>query len=212
MDQRDIRGPVQPDSLAPVEGHRLSVEAEASLMNRGRGRQLAAIAGIALLLVAGGIVLLQRINRGQQYADAATAASRIEREDFNAYFACVLPGVRPAQLSTAARVHTAFERLGDRLGRAYAQTLQSCAPRLQELQSDVAALAVPEKAKPEHAALVAASAALAQANTSYMNYLSRGNGEYDYVRATPLLEKYGLAWEAYTGAHAALLAVLEDGM
>lgn len=200
----------------PLTGHQppppaspLSVEAEASLMNRGRGRQVFGLAAGAILLVAAGVVLLVRMTRGDDYAEAAAAVAQIERDHFDAFTSCALPGARRSQLD-ARGVHSAFESLGDKLGKSYGKTLARCLPHVQALTASVQALRVPAAVKPQRAKLVTAANALAAANARYLQYLSDGAADYEFVAAMPFLEKIGIAWAGYGIAQGDLKRALEE--
>ena len=194
---------------APPPAQPLSVQAEASLMNRGRGRQVLALVAGTILLVAAGAVLLQRMMRGDAYADATAAMTRIEREQFDGFCSCALPGARRSKLD-ARGVHSAFESLGDSLGKSYGKTLASCEPRMQALTASVRALRVPAAVKPQHAQLVTAATALAAANAQYLQYLNDRSADYEFVAAMPFLEKFGLAWAGYGAAQDELKHALEE--
>jgi len=195
------------DSL--LRAHHLSVEAEAHLMNRGRGRQLLGLGTGVLLLVSAGILLVQHVGRGDAYARAAAASAQITRDHFNGFFGCALPDARSFELS-AERVHTAFEKLGDLEGKAYASTLDKCMPQMQALIVSVHALQVPADVEPQRAVLVKAASALSTANTQYLRYLSDDRRAYDYVTAMPMLEKLGAAWAGYHAASLELQRELEQ--
>ena len=193
----------------PPPERRRSVEAEVLLMNRGRGRQVFGLAAGALLLIAAGVVLLQRVTRGDAYAEAAAATARIEQDHFDAFFSCALPGTRPSQLS-AQHVHSALENLADRHGKSYAKTLQGCLPQMQALVASVQALQIPRAVKPQHAGLVAAAGTLASANTQLLRYLTDSSKPYDYVAAMLLLEKLGTGWAGYRAAQTDLEQALQE--
>lgn len=174
-------------------------------MNRGRGRQIAllAIGGVALVVL--GILVVGHLGETQAYADAAASATQIEREHFEGYFLCALPGATASQLSSASRVQSMFERAGDRLGKGYGATLSNCASRLQELSAQVSQLSVPQELRPQHQALQAAVEQLQSAVTAYAHYLEDDSAPYDFAAAVGLIEKVGLAFDAYRDADDALI-------
>lgn len=198
------------DSLMPVQSHRLSVEAEASLMNQGRGRQLLGIAAAAVLIGGLAVLTLRHIGRTQSYLSSAAAAANIEETQFEGYFLCVLPGATASQLTSATRVHTLFERAGDVLGKKHGKTLQSCSPRLSQLQAEVDRLTVPASISGERTELKEAAAQLAAAHAGYMRYLDDPGGPYEFAKATALIEKIGRAFARYRRASTALRKKLND--
>lgn len=198
------------DQHSPPGGTpRLSIEAEASTMNRGRGRQVMALAAGVLLLAGAGVLALQRVTRSDAYTQAAADAARIEHEHFDGFFGCALPGARQSELN-AEQVHSAFESVGDRLGKSYGKTLERCLPRMDALSASVHALQVPADVEPQRRALVVATSALTAANTQYLRYLSDATERYEFVAAMPMLEKFGAAWAGYRVAQGDLERALEE--
>ena len=112
----------------PEAPHPVSIEAEASLMNRGVMRNFSYLVAGALLVGGVGFLLVQRLGRADAYAEAAASTARIGREHFNGFFDCALPGTRASELN-AQRVQTGLERLGARDGKRYAVALTKCASR-----------------------------------------------------------------------------------
>jgi hypothetical protein len=201
---------------APVADHiptrpaaeRPSIDAQAGETNRGRGRQVLACVAGAVLLVAAGLLALRQITRSDAYIRAATDTARIEREHFDGFFGCILPGARPSELN-AEQVHFAFESVGDRFGKSYAKTLQRCLPRMHALSENVNALRVPSDVEAQRTALVVATTALTSANTQYLRYLS-ATLEYEFVAAMPMLEKFGAASAGYRAAQSDLQRALDE--
>ena len=200
------------DSLSPVQRHRLSVEAEASLMNRGRGRQLAGLSAVGVAVAVAGLLGLQYLGRSQQYAQAAAATEQVEKGPFEGYFSCAVPAADVAHLSAATRVHTAFERVADRVGKKFAATLNSCGQRLPTLVQEVEGLDIPPPLSARHESLKQATAQLQQAHEGYLGYLQDRSKPYEFVQAAPLIEKLGVAFEAFRQANAELRRELTAGI
>jgi hypothetical protein len=199
------------DPGTPHLRERLSVEQEASLMNRGRPRQVLFLVGGALLLAVGGAVVLQRVARGDAYAGAAAATARIEREHFDAFFACALPDTRPSERSEP-QLQASLGKVGARLGKGYSKQLDACLPHVQALDESVRALEVPKTVKTEHGMLVAAASTLTAANADYLRYLGTGGESYDIGKAAPLIQRFGAAWAGYRAAQVDLERALEQRM
>lgn len=194
MNQEVTHATMNGPPLPPTE--RISVAAEASLMNRGTMRNLSYVVGAALLLAVVGFLLLRHLGRSDAYSAASASTAQIGRDQFNGFFGCALPGSRPSELN-AQRVHSAFEKLGDGLGKNYGHTLQDCLPRMHELTNSVQALRVPSDMKGKRAALVSATSAIAAVNSDYIRYLTDDTKPYHYVSAMTLQERFGAAWASY---------------
>jgi hypothetical protein len=193
----------------PAHPPRLSVEAEASLMNRGRSRQLWGLGAGALVLVVSVVVLVQRLTRGDGYSNAASSIAQIERDQLDAFFGCALPDTRASELS-AARLTSAFTSQGDRLGKAYSSRLEGCMKHVRALDTHVRALPVPAAVEPQHEKLVVAASALGLATTQYASYLANPSGDFDLGVAKPMIEKLAAAWADYAKAQGKLEQALEQ--
>jgi hypothetical protein len=214
MDERETQRSVSvkdaTDSLAPIQLERLSVEEEVALMGRGRGKQLAGIAAVALVSVLGGVLWMKGMDAREAYASAATRLGQLDRQHGYAFMYCALPGIPQSQIDSRENLHTAIEHFGEQYGKSYARNLRRCAPTLDEMAPALAALQVPENVSSELHALRTAAANLKRAWNDYRGYLEDPKRPYDYVQAVPLIEKITLGWEAYeqreSELHTALLA------
>ncbi|MDH5673821.1 MAG: hypothetical protein OEZ06_16815 [Myxococcales bacterium] len=178
------------------------------MVARGRLRQVAIMVCVAALVAGAGALLLQAMDEADRYSLAASQAKEIEREHFEGFFECALPGSRSSQRS-AQQIRVAFQQLGNNLGKSYASTLRRCEPQLRALATTVEALPVPTAAQPQYAKLVTATTELSAANASYLQYLSDANADYDYVAALPLHKALGAASVGYIDAQRNLMQALE---
>lgn len=186
----------------------ISVEAEASLMNRGTVRNLSYLVAAALLVIGVGALLVQRLGRADAYANAAAGTAALGHDHFDGFFDCALPGMRSSELS-AQRVQSGLARLGDRDGKGYSSALAKCLPQLRALTVGVDTLSTPAQVKTERAGLVAATSELAAANTHYLYYLSDGMTPYDSIKAMPFQSRLGAAWAGYRNAEGQLVRAIE---
>lgn len=188
---------------------RISVEAEASLMNRGTMRNFSYLVAGALLVGGVGFLLVQRLGRADAYAEAAASTARIGRDHFNGFFDCALPGTRASELN-AQRVQSGLERLGARDGKNYGQALTRCLPKLRALSQEVRTLETPALVSSQRQALLDATKELGTANTHYLYYLTDGIDSYDATTAKPLQKRVGTAWASYRAAESELVAAMAD--
>ena len=176
-------------------------------MNRGNGRQLAGLGVGAVVLLGVALLSLQFMGRADSYAQAASGMADIERVQLDAFLGCVFPSYRPAKLG-AEQVSASLQRIVESRGKSYATTFQTCQPKLQALSGSLEALQVPDDLGPEHAKLVAATGALAAANTAYLTYLSAAEREYDPATALPMVQAFGEASAGYDAAQKELQLAL----
>ncbi len=200
--QRLGSGGMGVDSLAPRQRHRLSVEDEAALMNRGRSRQIWGTAVVVALIVASIGLVLRFMELQQQRNNAYGAVRSADDEHAGEFIRCALPTVQSTQLGSANAMLSMIERTSDRLGARYAGVLGACTFELATLGAALQQVSVPKEAKDELHALRASVIDLRRAWTTYQAYLAGGNREY--VKALPLMEKAALSWTAYTQRRKAL--------
>lgn len=191
----------------PPQG-RISIDAEASLMNRGKVRNFSYLIAGALVVIGIGVLLVLRLGRADAYADAAASTATLGRAHFDGYFDCALPGMQASELN-ASRVQSGFARLGDRDGKGHGQALTKCLPQLRALNEGVKTLSTPPQVKGQRAGLVAAAGELAAANTHYLYYLTDGIAPYDATKATPFQSRLAAAWAGYRGAEGDLLRAID---
>lgn len=196
-----------PGGASPDQSADADIAGEASSMS-GHGRLLVVYGVGALLLVGAGVLASRSMDRAGAYADAADEVRDIGTTNFDGFFACALPGSDTTQLGSQ-QVRVALQRLGNNLGKGYAKALGPCEPKMRALGTRLEALQVPEEVQPQRAELVAAGAALAAANTRYLEYLSSEGEEYDHAKAKPMVQAFGDAASEYLRAHRLLLRALE---
>jgi hypothetical protein len=186
------------DSLAPLQLDRASVEEEAASMNRGKGRQLLAIAGIAGLLLIGGAAAMKGLEREQGYSQAGAALGEIKDRHVDAYMACALPGVPALNVASSERLHSSLENFAERFQKDYGLVLRRCEPRLEGLVADLAQAPVPRDMKPALAELQTAASSLYSAAASLRDYLEDPSKAYDYVTVTGHIDRLAKARTRYS--------------
>jgi hypothetical protein len=188
---------------------KVSIEADASLMNRGTMRNFSYLVAGGLLLIGVGVLLVQRLGRVDAYSVAAASTALVGREYFDGFFDCALPGTRSTELN-AKSVQAGLSRLGDRDGKNYGLALTKCLPQMHALTQGVSRLHTPAAVKDQQLGLVMATEELASANTRYLYYLNDGIEAYDASTAEPLQWRIGAAWAGYRSAEAKLVQAMND--
>jgi hypothetical protein len=196
-----------PESLAPVQIERLSVEDEIALMSRGKSGRLIALAAAASLSAAVSVFWLNGMDSHKRYADAIGSARELHERHADAFLHCALPNPPSAGIGSSEQLHSAIERISERLGKSYGRALTRCAPKLAGLVTGLRDLTAPG----EGATLAGARKAaveLERAWDEYRRYLLDERTSYDYVQALPRVEKIALAWSAYERRFAELESAL----
>jgi hypothetical protein len=205
-EQTSIERP-DPDSLAPVPIARLSVEDEAAMMNRGKGRQIATVvAGLALCATVAGY-WVRGMEARQRYEAALASAAEVQVQHVNAFHHCALQGVQRSQIASPENLQFAVARLSARLGRTFGRRLEHCAPTLAGLSPALKRLAMPADVQGELGAMRAAADELRRAWDGYRKHLADVN-MYDEAGAAPHIARIAQAFGAYEQRRAALEAAL----
>jgi hypothetical protein len=210
MDETNATTREDPHSLAPIQIEGTSIDEDIAQLKRGRGARLIGTT-LCMGLAAFGIMhWMDRIDGTQAYAAAAERVEAIHAQQGNAYLRCVLPNLQRSQLSSQQALHTAFEAASDRFQKQYAKQLAHCAPSLDGLQAQLANLRVPADVERSANALRAATVQLSEVTDSYRAYLQDPARPYDFVQATPQIEKIAWAWSSYDEDRRKLLAALRS--
>lgn len=194
---QEPRNKQEQDSLAPVQLDRLSIEEEVAVMNRGKGAQLLAVAGIAGLLLIGGAAAMKGLEREQSYSQASAAVTDIKDRHVDAYMSCALPGVPALNIASAERLHSAVEGFAERFQKDYGLVLRRCEPKLEGLMAELSTAPVPAEMQPSLAELRKAASSLHSAAASLRDYLEDPNKAYDYVAVTGHIDRFAKARTRY---------------
>jgi hypothetical protein len=208
--QPEERTPIErpdPDSLAPVPIARLSVEDEAAMMNRGKGRQIAAVVTGLALCAAVAVYWVRGMDARQRYETALASAAQVQEQHANAFLHCALQGVHRSQIESPESLQFTIARLSARLGRSYGRRLEHCAPKLAGLSPALKALAVPADVQGELGAARAAADALQRAWDGYRKHLADVS-VYDEAGAAPHIAQVAQSFGRYEQSRAALEAAL----
>lgn len=192
----------EPESLAPIQLERISVDEEVAQMKRGKGMQLVLTALVIALGVAGGSRWMSDIDASQAYAAAADRLEAIDSQQGDAYLRCALPNVQNSQLSSASSLHNAIEIASERLEKRYGKLLEQCDYLLVGLTSALSAMRAPADMTRRMDDLRVSADQLGDAFQDYRDYLLDPAKPYDYVQATPLIEKIANHWQQYENARA----------
>jgi hypothetical protein len=198
----------EPDSLAPVQLERTSVAEDIALMKRGKSMPLLLSLVLATIAVAGGVRWMGTIDVKQSYAHAADRLEVIDSQQSEAFLRCALPNVQSSQLKSSLALHNAIENASERLDKFYGRQLTHCSHYLDDLSSQLGAVTVPADMSRQLASLREAAKEFGLTWNNYRAYLQDPSVRYDYVQATPLIEKITLAWGTYRAQQAQIKAVL----
>jgi hypothetical protein len=190
-------GRKDPDSLAPVQLERTSLGEDVALLKRGKGLHLVVTLLIAAVAVVGGTRWMGHIDAVQAYAHAAEQLAAPNTQGGDEFLHCALPNLQPSQLAAAQSLHNAIEVMSERLDKKYGSQLERCAYLLDNLQNGLSAVRAPSDMTRRLDGLRSSAREFSDAWNNYRAYLQDPTQRYDYVRATPMIEKITLAWQAY---------------
>ncbi|MDH5673817.1 MAG: hypothetical protein OEZ06_16795 [Myxococcales bacterium] len=160
------------------------------------GGQILIVAGGALLLSGLAVMLPERLERSDAYAQASANSEQVERGELGDVLACALIDARTSKLDgPSARAD--FARLGRLFGARYVHVLSSCDDRMDTFVSSVGALALPSSLGTHQVELLAAANAFQNATERYREHLQGLDGAYDAEVASPMLDALGHAVSGY---------------
>lgn len=190
-----VRG--DPHSLSPLQLETPNIDADLAQIKRGRSARLIATALLSGLAAFGVAKWMENIDGSQAYAAAAERLEAINSQQGTALLRCMLPDLQRSQLENQRSLHTALEVASERSGKAYGKRLERCEPLSEDLSLSIAALDVPADMAPHLTTLRSYASEVDEALTAYRKYLKAPNRPYDFVQATPLIERVAIAWTVY---------------
>jgi hypothetical protein len=197
MEEQKQRVSREPESLAPIQLERASVEDEVAQMKTGQALRLTLTLLIGVAGAFGIVKWMGTIDHSQAYAHAADRLEEIDGQQGDAYLRCALPNLQNSQLSSSTALHSAIEVVSERFDKRYAQQLSGCAYLLDALGSALDTVQAPPDMTRRLERLRSSARNFAQAWEHYRAYLKDPTQRYDYVQAAPLIEKISVAWQDY---------------
>jgi hypothetical protein len=197
-----VRG--DPHSLSPVQLETPNIDADLAQIKRGRSARLFVTALLSGLAAFGVAKWMENIDGSQAYAAAAERVEAINAQQGTALWRCMLPDLQRSQLENQRSLHTALEVASERSGKAYGKQLERCAPLSEDLSLRVDALQVPADMASRLMTMRSYASEVDRALTAYRKYLKEPNRPYDFVQATPLIERVAIAWTVYEQERAKL--------
>ena len=153
---------------------------------------------------------MQNIDGTQAYAAAAEQLETINAQSGAALLRCVLPDLHRSQVTSQQALHTAFEVASERSQKHYGKQLQHCTPLSDKLAEQLNGLEVPADMVRHAQAVRAAAGELTQSLTAYRTYLQDPSRPYDFVQATPLIDRVANAWSTYEAQRQSFNQALRD--
>lgn len=207
MEQEDRPSSVRedPHSLSPLQlDAPPDVDAEVAHLKRGKAARLL-VTGLLSGLAAFGVAKwMENIDGSQAYAAAAEKIEEINANQGTALLRCMLPDLQRSQLDDQTSLHTAIETASERSGKSYGKQLRGCVPLSEDLSLRVDALDVPSDMANRLVTLRSYASEVDQALEVYRKYLEDPERPYDFVQATPLIERVAIAWTVYEQQRAKL--------
>lgn len=186
-----------PHSLAPVQIEGTSLDEDIAKLKRGKGTRLLVTGLLSGLAVFGVARWMQNIDGVQAYTAAAENLEAINTQHGTAFLRCVLPDAQRSQVSSRQTLHNALEVASERWQKYYGKQLQYCTGLSKRLMHSLNDLEVPSDMVRNLQAVRSAAGDLDQAIEAYRAYLLDPSRSYDFVQATPMIERIAIAWTAY---------------
>lgn len=195
-----------PHSLSPLQLNAPppDIENEVAQLKRGKILRLLATGLLSGLAAFGVAKWMENIDGSQAYAAAAEKIEEINANQGTALLRCMLPDLQRSQLEDQTALHTAIETASERSGKAYGKQLRGCVPLSEDLSLRVDALDVPSDMAQRMVTLRSYANEVDQAIEVYRKYLEDPERQYDFVQATPLIERVAIAWTVYEQQRAKL--------
>jgi hypothetical protein len=197
-------------SLTPIEMEGSAFDAEAAVMNKGRGLKLVGFIAGAAALVAVGIAVLGNLDNRQSYVDAGGRVAALHENGFEGFWNCVLVNMNQSQLKSAEDLEFQIDKRASHFGHAYAAQLRKCGTSLDSLERDLGTLSVPESLRPQTQALEQAAGALRHAVQDLIAGLDEHRTEYSADAAKPSITKVAQGWQRYKQSHTAFTDALRE--
>ena len=209
--KRDSAPPREdPHSLAPVQIERASIDEDIAQLNRGKGSRLLITILGGGLAVFGVVTWMQSIDGAQAYSAAAERLETIHAQSESAFLRCVLPDLQKSQLSSRQALHTAFEVASERGQKHYGKQLKHCTALSDKIVQQLNDLEVPADMYRNAQGVRAAAGEVAQSVEAYRAYLQDPSRPYDFVQATPMIERLSNALATYEERRTTFNQTLRD--
>lgn len=212
MEHEDRTTPVRedPHSLSPLQLEAPNIDEDLAQLKRGKSARLYATVALSGLAAFGVAKWMENIDGSQAYAAAAERVEAINAQQGTALLRCMLPELQRSQVADQSALHTALEVASERAGKAYGRQLRQCAPLSEDLSLRIDALQVPADMASRLTNLRSYANEVDEAIAVYRAYLEDPARAYDFVQATPLIERVAIAWTVYEDQRARLNQALRD--
>jgi hypothetical protein len=178
---------------------------EEAAMRKGRAGSLAILIGLGLAAAAGVVFLMTGDDEARVYGDIGRKVNGLERAHFAQFWGCVLQGENLADVRSNSDLTTKINLRGIERGRSYGlHARDTCLPKLQEINPQLATLIVPPDLQADVEALKKANSELRGAWSDFIAYLDDPELEYAEDKARPHLARIARGWYDFKKAHGAI--------
>jgi hypothetical protein len=199
-----------PHSLSPLQLEAPNIDDDLAQLKRGKSARLYVTVALSGLAVFGVAKWMENIDGSQAYAAAAERVEAINAQQGTALLRCILPELQRSQLEDQTALHTALEVASERAGKGYGRQLRQCASLSEDLSVRIDALQVPADMASRLTSLRSYASEVDEAIAVYRKYLEDPARPYDFVQATPLIERVAIAWTVYEDQRSRLNQALRD--
>lgn len=174
-------------------------------MRKGRAGSLAILIGFGLAAAVGLAFLMSGNDEARVYGEIGRKVNGLERAHFAQFWGCALQGENLADLRSNSDLTTHVNGRGIERGRSYGvHVRETCLPKLQEINPQLATLIVPAELQSDVEALKKATGDLRSAWSGLIAYLDNPELEYAEDEARPHIAQIARGWYDFKKAHAAI--------
>lgn len=197
--------------LNPLGGPSLDEEEKA--LRSGRGRMMAVMIAIPIVLAAVAIAYVMMTGGDEQYRTLGRNINGLREQHFDGFWTCTLDGADLRAIDNnndlEAQIHL---RAGSARRAAWAGHVRDeCMPKLEELEPEIAILIPPEEMASRLEELESATSALRGAWSGFIAYLlDLRDAAYDEGDARTHVMAIARAWYDYRRIHGELNAAVRE--
>jgi len=178
---------------------------EEAAMRKGRAGSLAILVGLGVAAAVGLALLMSGDDEARVYGEIGKKVNGLERAHFGQFWGCALQGENLSDLRSNSDLSTHVNGRGLERGRSYGVYVrETCMPKLQDINPELATLIVPPELQTDVEALKKATADLRSAWSSFIAYLDNPELEYSEDEARPHISQIARSWYDFKKAHGAI--------
>ena len=201
----DVGGGIPPQAAT-------SYADDEAAMRSGKGRMMAGIIGISVVVAVGAVLLLTQGGSADEYREAGKLVNGPAiRGNFDTFWGCALQGVNLRDLSKADELIAQINMRGSEGGKTYGKYIQDmCISKLSDMQSKLDVISLPSDLQTDLGGLKEASSQLRSAWSAYISFLTDTKAGYDEEQARNKIKDVARGWYEFKKAHSSINQKLKE--